>query len=377
MRVLHCCAGNLYGGVEAMLTTLARCRDLAPGMEPHFAVCFEGRLTKELESAGLGVHPLASARLSRPWTVLAARRRLRAVLAAVRPGVVVCHAPWAQALLAPVARRAGLPVVFWQHDLAGVGDWPERLASRARPRLVLANSRTTAETTPRIFPGVRAEVVYCPVAAPKPPIDRAAARAEIRDELGTPADARVVIQASRLERWKGHVSLLEALGRLRDRPDWVAWFAGGAQRPHEKVYFNELRARAESLGIADRVRFLGQRDDVPRLMAAADVHCQPNTGPEPFGIGYVEALYAGLPVIGTRMGGAAEIVTDECGILVPPGDVESLAGALGRLIDDDGLRGRLGSAAPARARALCDPANALGRLEDLLGGVTALERIPA
>ena len=77
------------------------------------------------------------------------------------------------------------------------------------------------------------------------------------------------------------------------------------------------------------------------------------------------------------MGGAAEIVTDECGILVPPGDVGALADALGRLVDDDGLRGRLGSAAPARARALCDPAAVLGRLDGLLGELTARRRVPA
>lgn len=376
-RVLHCYSGNLYGGIEAMLVTLARCRALAPGLEPHFALCYEGRLADELRAAGARVHPLPPARLSLPWAVLAARRALRRALAEARPDVVVCHAPWSHALFAPTARRAGRPLAFWQHDFAGAGDWPERLASRTRPDLVVANSRSTVATSPRLFPGVRAEVVYCPVAAPEPPIDRAAARAELRDELGTPADARVVIQASRLERWKGHVSLLEALGRLRDRPDWVAWFAGGAQRPHEKIYFDELRAGAESLGIAHRVRFLGQRNDVPRLMAAADIHCQPNTGPEPFGIGYVEALYAGLPVVGTRMGGAAEIVTDECGILVPPGDVGALADALGRLVDDDGLRERLGSAAPARALALCDPAAVLGRLDGLLGELTARRRVPA
>ena len=57
-----------------------------------------------------------------------------------------------------------------------------------------------------------------------------------------------------------------------------------------------------------------QRDDVPRLLAAADIFCQPNLGPEPFGIGFVEALSAGLPVITTATGGALEIVDGDCGI---------------------------------------------------------------
>ena len=186
-------------------------------------------------------------------------------------------------------------------------------------------------------------------------------------QLGTPDDAVVVIQACRLERWKGHTLLLDALGRLRDRPDWIAWIAGGAQRPHERVYLAELEAQAAAAGIADRIRFLGQRADVPRLLAAADVHCQPNTGPEPFGIAFIEALYAGLPVVSTRMGGAAEIVTEDCGVLVEPGDAAALASGLRRLIADPSERVRLGKVGPARAAELCDPGRVLRRLSGLAG----------
>ena len=81
---------------------------------------------------------------------------------------------------------------------------------------------------------------------------------------------------------------------------------GGAQRSHEAVYLAELRQAADRAGIGDRVRFLGQRTDVPDLLAAADVFCQPNTGPEPFGIAFVEALYAGLPVVTRRWRGAGD-----------------------------------------------------------------------
>ena len=140
----------------------------------------------------------------------------------------------------------------------------------------------------------------------------------------------------------------------------------GAQRPRERAFFEELRAAAEAAGIAGRVRFLGERDDVPRLLAAADIYCQPNVAPESFGIAFVEALYAGLPAVSTRLGGAAEIIDAACGVLVPPGDPAALAGALAALIDDPGLRRRLGAAGPARARHLCDPAVTLGRLAGLL-----------
>jgi glycosyltransferase involved in cell wall biosynthesis len=101
--------------------------------------------------------------------------------------------------------------------------------------------------------------------------------------------------------------------------------------------------------------------DVARLLAAADIHCQPNTGPEPFGITFIEALYAGLPVVTTAIGGALEIVDGSCGIMIELNDPAALAEALGRLIEDRELRTRLGAAGPARATALCEPRAQLRR----------------
>jgi glycosyltransferase involved in cell wall biosynthesis len=91
----------------------------------------------------------------------------------------------------------------------------------------------------------------------------------------------------------------------------------------------------------------------------------------------MEALDAGLPVVSTRLGGAAEIVNETCGVLVPPADPAALASALGALIADPEARTRLGSAGPARARQLCDPATELARLEELLGGVVKAQARPA
>jgi glycosyltransferase involved in cell wall biosynthesis len=104
-------------------------------------------------------------------------------------------------------------------------------------------------------------------------------------------------------------------------------------------------------------------------MQAADVHCQPNSGPEPFGLAFVEALYASLPVITTDMGGAAEIVTRDCGVLVPPGDPAALRAALQTLVGNAGLRRALGVAGPARAAALCDPTKQLAQLFAVVEGV--------
>ena len=368
MRVLHVTSGNLFGGIESFLTTLARERRLCPEMEPHFALCFVGKLSEALDGRGVPVHFLGNVRVSRPWTVWSARRRLRELLARESFDAVACHGCWPHAVFAPEVRAARRPLVFWAHNAPGGRHWLERWARRTPPDLVVANSRWTASAVPKLFPGLRCEVAYVPVSEPAA-TDRGAARRRLRAALGAPADAVVVVQASRLEPWKGHALLLEALAGLGDAPSWICWVAGGPQRPAEAQYLEQLRQDAARRGIAGRVRFLGQRSDVPELLAAADVHCQPNTEPEPFGIAFVEALYAGLPVVTTAIGGALEIVDESCGVLTPPGDAAALAASLRRLLTDEVTRRRLGDAGRERARALCDPPVRLAKIAGLFAAV--------
>jgi len=364
MRVLHIHSGNLYGGVEAFLRTLTQQQPQAPGLSHDFALCFEGRMSQELRELGAPVHLLGAARVSRPWTVWHARGELSELLWRERYSAAACHSAWTQALFGPVVREAGVPLVFFQHDALAGKHWLERWARVTPPDLVISNSHFSAATLENLYPRVPKKVRYLPVQA-----SSAAAgpgeRARVRAELGTGEQDVVIVQACRMEEWKGHRLLLEALGQLKAVPGWVLWIAGGAQRPHEVRYLTELEALASRLGIRGRVRFLGQRSDVPRLLRAADIHCQPNLGPEPFGIAFIEALQAGLPVITTAMGGPLEIVDGTCGMLVPPRP-EPLAEALRWLVEEPEERRRLGAAGPARAAALCEPSVFLrGLAEDL------------
>lgn len=370
MRVLHVYSGNLFGGIEAMLLAIARQKDGA-GLESEFALCFEGRLSRELTAAGAQIHQLAEVRVSRPQTVRRARRALAALLSSGRFDRVICHASWSHAIFGGLVRRTGIPLVVWAHDVLEGKHWTERWARRTPPDLAVCNSAFTAASVDAIHDGVPLVVVHPPVDAAAvrlSPVERAAVRAG----LDTPADAIVVVQASRMESWKGHTVLLDALARLRNRDRWRCWLIGGAQRPHEQAYLESLRNRARDLQIADRVRFAGQRDDVPRLLAAADVHCQPNLSPEPFGVAFVEALAAGLPVVTCAIGGALEIVDASCGVLVPPSNPSALATALQQLLADAPLRARLAAGGPPRARELSDPAAQLQRLHAALAVLPAV-----
>ena len=111
---------------------------------------------------------------------------------------------------------------------------------------------------------------------------------------------------------------------------------------------------------------LGQRSDVSELMAAADVFCLTNTGPESFGMVFVEALQAGLPVVTSNMGGGAEIVTSECGRLVPSEDVSGFASAIQEFLFDDSKRDRCRLSASRRADELCNPERQMNKLHELL-----------
>jgi glycosyltransferase involved in cell wall biosynthesis len=155
---------------------------------------------------------------------------------------------------------------------------------------------------------------------------------------------------------------------LRDVPGWICWQVGAPQRPSEHEYLAEVRGRASELGVGDRIRFLGQRSqaELAVIRQASDIYCQPNIDPDSFGLTLVEALSSGLPVITSALGGPLEIITPECGILIPPGRADDLAMALRRLITDPAERRRLAGNGPARASALCEPRQQVRRLADLL-----------
>src|SRR5580693_2168935 len=101
MRVLHVYSGNLFGGIEAILVALARSRSLCPGVEHEFAVCFQGKLARELTRLDARVHHLGPVRMTRPATVRSARSALAALVHPARSTPfdrVICHAPWAQGI---------------------------------------------------------------------------------------------------------------------------------------------------------------------------------------------------------------------------------------------------------------------------------------
>lgn len=375
MRIIHLSAGNLHGGVETLLETMARWRGATPEVEAEFALCFDGEAAGRLRGEGVRVHILGPARVRNPLSILNVRKQLRRLLAEGRFDAAIAHSAWIEGLCYPALRAFKVPLMFWMHDAPARRHWTHRWAARATPALAICNSRFTRESLAMIHSGVRAQVMYYPVPAPASNFASPAARAATRAKLGVADNAVVIIQVSRMEPWKGQALHLEALGMIAGLSGWECWFVGGPQRAAEQAYFDSLVGRAGELGLESRVRFLGQRPDVGRLLGAADIFCQPNLGPEPFGITFIEAMYAELPIVTTAIGGVMETVDERLGSLVPANDPAALAAALRRLIEDGGLRKRLGECGPARAAELCEPGARMRELAAILNGLCARPQV--
>jgi glycosyltransferase involved in cell wall biosynthesis len=345
LRILHCYSGNLYGGIERQLAVFAAANSQQASMHHEFALAFNGRLSTELEDYGAPVHLVGPVRLSRPWTLWRARRKLMNVATNHRFDIVICHASWSHLVYGPVLKKMQRPWCVWAHDAPQKLHWIDRCAFTTYPALLLANSNYTRDTWKVWFPKINAKTQYFPI----PPLKASStsieveARHQMRAALQTNANDLVILTAARFEEWKGHRIVLEALSKLTFLPEWKYWIAGAAQRSFEAERVSGLRKLATELHIAERVRWLGIRDDMGDVMGSSDVYCQPNLAPEPFGVVFVEAMHAGLPVVTSNWGGPVEFVDANCGRLVQPSNVEELSSVLRELIGQPALRKSLGS----------------------------------
>jgi glycosyltransferase involved in cell wall biosynthesis len=163
---------------------------------------------------------------------------------------------------------------------------------------------------------------------------------QTRQALGIGRDARIALVVARLEIRKGHRYLLEALSHLpASCSDLVVVIAGsGPER-------GALEHLAQSLGVSDRVRFLGEHPDPWALYDIADIVVLSSIGHEDFPIVILEAMAAGRPVVATRVAGIPDQVLDGVtGRLVAPGDSVGLANALADVLDVPGRGDAMGTA---------------------------------
>jgi glycosyltransferase involved in cell wall biosynthesis len=293
---------------------------------------------------------------------ISARDDARALAALVRllrrerPAVVHTHTAKAGALGRIAARLAHVPVVvhtFHGHVLSGyfgkVGSLlvqkVEQGLARLADRLVVLSERQKAELagTFRIAPEERFTIV---------PLGRDldgfanAPRGSFRAELGLEATTPLLAFVGRLVPIKDPSTLLQALARMKTKA--VLAVAGSG------TLDAQVREEARALGLEGRVRLLGWRADLDRILADSDalVLSSRNEGTP---LAMIEAFAAGTPVVATAVGGIPDMLTGTGetrgeGLLVPPGEPDALARALDRLLSDPALRGTFSENARKRAR---------------------------
>lgn len=299
-----------------------------------------------------------------------------AALDRYRPDIVHVHAGigWEGHRLAAAARRrTGCAILRTEHlpyTLRELGDRALEAAYAEGVRHV-DHIICVCEAARRTFrmsgvDGKRFSVVYNGI-DPRQPV---APPGEVRRALGT-GDARLILTVGRLTDQKRHRTLLNALPALLAHHDaCLAWVGTG---PLEAA----LRARAHALGVAARVLFLGQRDDVPALMAAADLLCLPSYF-EGHPLVILEAMAAGLPVVAARSLGITETVCNgETGLLFPLDNAPVLAHTLARLLDDRQLAARLAAAARLVVRRHFTARRMAGQTLAVYRAVLATKRVRA
>ncbi len=361
--MLHSSAGRY--GADRLLLTLASGLDRTR-FTPVAVLPERGELAGLLEDAGVEAVVAALAVLRRAelgprgaWRLLRAdERELEAIARSC--GAALVHSNTSVILSGQrLADGLGVPHVLHVRELyprfpLAWQMWRRRLLRADR---VVCMSEAIAEQ----FGGSsKAVVVYDGVPRAPGRGDRHRARAE----LGIASGSFVVALLGRISAWKGQDILARALAEPALAARSVVALIAGSPWPGAEAPQGELERLKADLGLGDRLRLVGFRDDVETLFAAADAVAVPSTRPEPFGLVALEAAAAGLPVVAAAHGGLPEIIRhEETGLLVEPGSPPALAAALRRLADEPETAAAMGAAAAADVRARFRPEETVAALE--------------
>lgn len=326
-------AGDTPGGAQRSLSILLRA--LPADVQPHAVLFSDGAFAASLREWGIPVSVVpmpaalmattrerpADGALAYPRAVSATARMLREI----RADVVHTNTVKAHAVAAPAARMAGKKCVAHLRDiLDGRGRTvirtvlaacsSERIAISRAVRSAFALGATSVIPNPLMLEDYR----------------DLPGRAEARRTLGIPADGTLVSLIGRINRWKGHASLIRIVAALRETDARFAIV--GAPMFRDADFLDELHALVVQEGLTDRVHFVPWLDDVRTAFAATDinVNCSDN---EPFGRTIIEAAACGVPSIAFDGGGTADAIVDgRTGWLIPNGDETQFALAVGDYI---------------------------------------------
>jgi len=346
MKILYVITAAEWGGAPLHVLQLMEYM-VKKGHEVGLVAAPEPRLMEGARALGAKIFPNPHfVRPIRPWKDFRAFRAIRQF----KPDLVSAHstkAGFAARFSCAVLR---VPVIFTAHGWAFTeGKNPlaryllalgERLAAKVTKKIICVSEHDKELSLRfRVAPEQKLIVIHNGM---EPTLYLNADGSKVRFELGLKEDEILITMVARFVPQKDHDTLLQALSLLPGRK-FKAALVGGGER---ETFF---RKKAGELGFRDNVIFLGERRDVPQILAASDIFVLSSNW-EGLPRSIIEAMMAGLPVVATRVGGVPELVEDGVtGFLIPPRDPDALAEALQRLIADPELRRRMGQAGREKA----------------------------
>ena len=360
IRVLQLTDSFTLGGAERIVLMLATNADRERFEVIPCAWHCSGPIEEELKAAGIQYRVLGMKRrsvLTGPLFLADVRRiivALSEILKELSIDIVHSHLTESTLLGFLAARYAGTPrvcvtvqntVFHTQRSRLSPREWLMRSAIKgvfSRADRMIAVSEEVARVVHLRTHIRREQIMTIPNAIDPDRFWFEGDRTELRRSLGLPIDRPVAVTVGRLTRQKGYPYLQAALGLIPAEKRPLTLFLGDGPDRHE------LESKAIAMGLAHDVRFLGNRSDVPALLAAADLFVLSSLW-EGLPLALIEAMASGLPVVVTAVGGNLEVVEDgETGLLVPAADEHALAKAISSLVDNPLRRERMGRAARER-----------------------------
>lgn len=296
--------------------------------EPVFLATARGPLIDALVERGVRIEfsDAGSLEVRHPGRSLGRIRSLRARLKEINPALVHVMAFEWNLDLALAAWTLGIPVILHVH-------LPEEAHFRNLTRFAATKVLFCSEFARRDFGHLdriagKTEVLHNPS-----DIQRFSNAARVRSRFGFEETDVVIATVAQICERKGIDTVLEAARLLLVRHDNLRFALAGPDGPGESAFAAEMRRQAaEDPALRGRVHFLGSRQDIPELLASADLFFLP-TRHEPFGIVVVEAMAAGLPAVVSRLGGIPEIVVSpEIGRMPKEQTAASFAEAIGEVL---------------------------------------------
>jgi len=344
LKVVHIIPNLLTGGAERSVTYLVRFSDPAK-FEVSVILVYEklgSAFEKELEEQGYKIYSLGvpkryitSRNIKRYFYYMRAIFRMRKILRAIQPDVLHSHLPVQKFVVPSLLFNHNIPVKIHTIRTIANKDAPNFFnrflnwfAFRFLEVIPVSVSNEVARTVEKLY-GLKSHVIYNG-------IDTQRFLSLGPKKIKYSGERLILINIARFSFEKNHRLLIEAFEKaLMELSNMELWLVGdGSLR-------QEMELLVQRKGLADKVKFLGIRSDIPELLHQADMFVL-SSDYEGFGLVVAEAMAAGVPVIATAVGGVPEVLGyGKYGILVPPGNAEALAKAIVELAKDEKKRAEL------------------------------------